>query len=324
MRLAVRLLAAGFVFFSALARSPEAASGQEPLNLSYSAITPTQIGIWMAQESGAFRRHGLEVKLVYIASAATSLQALLGGSVDVAHAGSSAIVTGASQGAPVVAIAAPQNRPVYGLWVQPEIERLEELKGKTLGFTRYNSSTHFVTVLILRRFNLERDVQARPLGGVPEMQAAFAHRQVAGIVTANPPQAKARLLLNVAELGIPYATGVIAVRREQLHSRRPVWKRLLRGYSEGVAEIFRDREQTIAVLAKYLRRQDPQGLAEIYEQVRSYTERVPRVDPRIVDSILSVLGREKGARAEAAIDNSLIEELVAEGFYAKLYGKEAR
>jgi ABC-type nitrate/sulfonate/bicarbonate transport system substrate-binding protein len=320
---ALRLLA-GFVFWAALVGAPSAGSGQEPLNLSYSAITPTQIGIWMAQETGAFKRHGLDVKLVYIASAPTSLQALLGGSVDVAHAGSSGIVIGAAQGAPVTAIAAPQNRPVYSLWVQPEIQSLEGLKGKVLGFTRYNSSTHFVTVLVLRKFNLERDVQARPMGGVPEMQAAFAHRQVAGIITANPPQAKARLLLNVAELGIPYATGVIAVRREQLQGRRPLWKRLLRAYSEGVAEIFRDREKTTAVLAKYVRRQDPEGLAEIYDQVRSYTERVPRVDARIVDSILSVLGREKSARADAAIDNSLVEELVAEGFYAKLYGEEVR
>jgi ABC-type nitrate/sulfonate/bicarbonate transport system substrate-binding protein len=300
------------------------APAQETINFSFSAVTPTQAGVWMAEETGAFKRNGLDVKLVYIPSGSTSMQALLGGSLEAAHAGSSAVIVAAAQGAPVVAIAAPQNRPVYTLWVQPEIQRIEELKGKVLGFTRFNSSTHFVTVLVLKKYGLERDVQVRPMGGVPEMLSAFSRRQVAGVVTANPPEAKARNLLNVADLGIPYATGVIATTRDYLRNRRPTLKRLLRAYSEGVAEIFHQRDKTIAILGKYLRRGDEKALGEIYDQLRNYVERVPRVDPRVVESVLSVLGKESAGGADSVIDNGVVEELVGEKLYARLYGKEVR
>jgi ABC-type nitrate/sulfonate/bicarbonate transport system substrate-binding protein len=130
--------------------------------------------------------------------------------------------------------------------------------------------------------------------------------------------------LNAAELGIPYATGVIVTNRGYLKSGRSIIKQLLRAYSEGVAEIFHQRERSIEVLKKYLRREDDRLLEEIYDQLRNYTERIPRVDPRIIDSILSVMGKEKAIRAEVVIDNSLVNELVAEGFYTKLYGKEVR
>lgn len=308
------------LFFLRLPSAP----AQEPVNLSYSAVSPTNAGVWMAQENGAFKKNGLDVKLVYIPTASTNVQALIGGSLEAAHAGSSAVIAAAAQGAPIVAIAAPQNRPVYTLWVQPEIRSIEELKGKALAVSRFNSSTHFVTVLVLKKFGMERDIQVRPVGGVPEMGLSFVRRQVAGIITANPPQGKARALLHVADLGIPYATGVIATTRDYLRSRRSTLKRLLRAYSEGVADVVQQRERSIEVLGKYLRRQDTAALAEIYEELRSHIERIPRVEPRIVDSILYVLGRENAIRAEAVVDNSLIEELVAEGLYTKLYGKEVR
>ena len=74
---------------------------QELMTLSYSAVSPTNAGVWMAQESGAFKRTGLDIRLVYIPSASTNIQALLGGSVTVSHAGSSGVIVAASQGAPV-------------------------------------------------------------------------------------------------------------------------------------------------------------------------------------------------------------------------------
>lgn len=244
---------------------------EEVLTLSYSAVTPTNAGVWMAEETGAFRKNGLDVRLVYIPSASTNIQALLGGNITVSHAGSSGVIVAASHGAPVVAIAAPQNRPVYTLWVQPGIRRIEDLKGKLLAITRFNSSTHFVTSLVLKKFGLDKDVQIRQFGGVPQTLAAFVLGQVAGILTANPP-GKGYPLLNAAELGIPYATGVIATTRDYLKRERSVLKRLLRAYSEGVSEIFYQRERTIEVLKKYLRRQDDRWLEEIYDEVRNYTE----------------------------------------------------
>ena len=53
-----------------------------PLRLSYSVVGPTVAGIWMAHETGAFKKYGLDVQLIYIASSGMNIQALLGGSLD--------------------------------------------------------------------------------------------------------------------------------------------------------------------------------------------------------------------------------------------------
>ena len=135
----------------------------------------------MAYETGRFKKYGLDVQLIYIPSSGTNIQALLGGSLDVSAPGISGVALAAARGAPVLAIAAMTNRPAMTLYVQPEISRADQLKGQTLSISRFNSTGHTVTTLILRYLGLEKSVTMRPLGGTPEMQAAFEQQQVAGI-----------------------------------------------------------------------------------------------------------------------------------------------
>ena len=73
-----------------------------PLRLSYSAVGPTVAGIWMAHETGRFKKYGLDVQLIYIPSSGTNIQALVGGSLDVSAPGISGVVLAAARGAPVL------------------------------------------------------------------------------------------------------------------------------------------------------------------------------------------------------------------------------
>ena len=144
-----------------------------PLRLSYSVVGPTVAGVWMAHDTGTFKKYGLDVQLVYIASSGTNIQALLGGSLDLSAPGISGVVLAAAPGAPVLSIAAMTNRPPMTLYVQPEIMRADQLKGQILGISRFNSTGHTVTALVLRKLGLEKFATMRPLGGTPEMQAAY-------------------------------------------------------------------------------------------------------------------------------------------------------
>ncbi len=199
-----------------------------PLRLSYSVVGPTVAGVWMAHETGAFKKYGLDVQLIYIASSGMNIQALLGGSLDVSAPGISGVVLAAARGAPVLTIAAMTNRPAMTLYVQPEISRGDQLKGQTLGISRFNSSGHTVTTLILRKLGLEKSVTMRPLGGTPEMQAAFEQRQIAGIVTGVKPAAPSRALLNAADLDIPFAMNVMAVTRDFLQKNPDTVERVVK------------------------------------------------------------------------------------------------
>ena len=124
-----KLLSLGLLFtaMSFLAVHQAAAAA---LRFAYASIAPPLSGVWAAQETGAFKKYGLDVQLIYISSSATNAQALVGGSLEVAHPGGTSAVLLAARGAPIVAIGSVMNRPPMTLYVQPEITRLEQLKGK--------------------------------------------------------------------------------------------------------------------------------------------------------------------------------------------------
>jgi NitT/TauT family transport system substrate-binding protein len=298
-----------------------------PLRLSYSVVGPTVAGVWMAHETGAFKKYGLDVQLIYIASSGMNIQALLGGSLDVSAPGISGVVLAAARGAPVLTIAAMTNRPAMILYVQPEISRGDQLKGPTLGISRFNSSGHTVTTLILRKLGLEKSVIMRPLGGTPEMQAAFEQRQIAGIVTGVKPAAPSRALLNAADLDIPFAMNVMAVTRDFLQKNPDTVERVVKAYIEAVAAMNHDKEATLKVLAKYFKRNDPNFLDETYALATKFIEKTPRVDARNVATVLEfepVKGVDAETLTPKVIDNSVVDRLVKEGFIEKVFAKAGR
>jgi NitT/TauT family transport system substrate-binding protein len=298
-----------------------------PLRLSYSVVGPTVAGVWMAHETGAFKKYGLDVQLIYIASSGMNIQALLGGSLDVSAPGISGVVLAAARGAPVLTIAAMTNRPAMTLYVQPEISRGDQLKGQTLGISRFNSSGHTVTTLILRKLGLEKSVTMRPLGGTPEMQAAFEQRQIAGIVTGVKPAAPSRALLNAADLDIPFAMNVMAVTRDFLQKNPDTVERVVKAYIEAVATMNHDKEATLKVLAKYLKRNDPIFLDETYALVTKFIEKTPRVDARNVATVLEfepVKGVDAETLTPKVIDNGVVDKLAKEGFIEKAFAKAGR
>lgn len=297
------------------------------VRLSYSIVGPPVAAVWMAHDTGAFNRYGVDAQLVYIPSSVTNIQAILGGSLDVAIPGSSGVVLAAARGAPVVAIAATMNRPPMTLYVQPEIARSEQLKGQVLGITRFNSTAHTVTTLMLRKLGLAQAVTQRPLGGNPEVQAAFEQKQIAGMVTSVRPRSAANALLNAADLEIPFAMNVFATTQEFLQKNSQVAERLLRAYIDGVARLNNDRETALKILAKYLKRDDPAFLDEMHKLSVRFTDRVPKVDPRTVATVLEfepVKGVDPEALTSKVINHSIVDKLAQEGFIDKLFNKGPR
>lgn len=128
------------------------------LTLGYSTTGPTAVGLWMAKDTGAFDKYGVDPSLIFISSSPVMVPALLGGDVQGAIAGANAVIAAALGGAPIVSVASLANRPYLRLWVQPEIQRIEELRGKTLGVSRFGATTDNLTRILLGRVGLENAV----------------------------------------------------------------------------------------------------------------------------------------------------------------------
>ena len=309
-----------FVLFALLAAQGDAAE-RAKLTLGYSSTGPTGVGLWVAKDIGAFDKYGVEPNLVFISSGPVMVPALIGGDVQAAVAGANAVIAAVLGGAPIVAVASLANRPYLRLWVHPEINRVEELRGKTFGVSRFGSTTDNLTRILLRRVGLENAVNVRQLGGTLEVGLAFRHRQIDGAVLATlRTDAPHRILIDLAESGIQYSMGQLVVSRDFYRRAPETLEKIMRAYIEGVA-VLRDpsqKDKTLKTIARYTRLKEVKAIEEIYSDAAKYVDRIPRVDADAVSTTLEFMGK-KGLPIETFADNSIIDRLVREGFVNQVY-----
>jgi len=318
------LISLGIVSWTLLSSAwAPCAEAQTKITFAYSSVGAMATGVWMAKESGAFEKNGIQADLIFISSGPVVVQALIGGDLHGGSAATNAVVNAILSGAPIIGVAGTANRPYHRLFVQPEINRVEDLKGKTLGVTRFGSITDNLTRIILRRAGLEGAVNVRQMGGTLEVAAAFQNRQIAGAVTGDlrvAPTSQPKILIKLIDFGIPYSMNTLAVSRDYLRRNRDTVERMVRAYAEGVAAINQDKEKALKVIAKYARIPDAKGIENHYLDSVTYLDRVPRAEPEAVQTILEFMGK-KGVAPETFQDNSIIDKLTREGFFDKLYKK---
>jgi len=300
------------------------AAESKKIVVAYSSIGPMATGIWMAKESGAFEKYGLQADIILITSGPVAVQSLIGGDLQFVSAASNAVINAILNGAPIIAVAGTANRPYHRLFVQPEINRVEDLRGKSLGVTRFGSITDNLTRILLRKYSLENAVNVRQMGGTIEVSAAFQNRLIAGAVTSEmrvTPPSQAKVLLQLVDMGIPYSMNMIAVQREYLRRNPDVVENAVRAYVDGLAFMHRNKERALKIIAKYSRLNDPKQIDQFYDDAMTYLDRVPRAEPEAVQTILEFMGK-KGVALDTFQDNSVIDKLTREGFFEKLYKKQ--
>lgn len=300
----------------------------ERIRIAYSAISGVQLPLWVAQDKGLFKHQGLDVDLLYIGGGSVVVQAMLGGEVQFARASAPGIVQATLRGADLVMIANTVNTLVYSVMSRPEIKTPEDLRGKTLGVTRLGGGTDYVVGLLLKKWGFQRgrDVKVFQTGGMPQLLSAVKTGIVdAGIIS--PPSNLQGLkiglkeMVDVSDLGIPFANSPLNTTRSYISSHRDVVLRALRAYCEAIQQIRLDKESALKILAKYARVEDPEILQEVYRIYGSkHLEKVPYVRLEGVEEILRTLGKEAGsAKAADFVDNSLLRELDQEGLFRRLF-----
>ena len=143
--------------------------------------------MWIAKEVGFFKKQGLDVRLVFIASGPTGTTSLLAGETDVGIIGgfapTRAIVGGAKD---LVIIGQSKNRMTGNIVGKKEIVNVQDLKGKRLGIDRIGSNPDMFAQAALSRFQIDtlKDLQYVQLGnignGIPALKAGTIDALIAG------------------------------------------------------------------------------------------------------------------------------------------------
>ncbi len=323
------------LFVLVTATQGHAAEGLQKLRVAYAAITAAFAIPWLAKEAAIFQRHGLDVELVYISSGSRAVQTLVGGGIDVAAIGGPAGVDAKLAGADTVYVAIPVNRVIVFTVAAPQIQRVEDLRGKMIGVTRIGTVTDFFTRLYLRQNALvpDRDVMIRQTGGLPETLAALKAGQVHGGTFGFPAVLQARaagfhVLIDYNTLGFRYPLSGVVVNQSMIRARESAIRSFLMAHIEAVHRFRTDPAFTMNVIGKYTQTTDRTILEETQKVYASAFERVPYPDPEDLKLGLTQVSetnpRARGADPRDFVDGRLLREIEASGFVKRLYGEQGK
>jgi ABC-type nitrate/sulfonate/bicarbonate transport system substrate-binding protein len=225
----------------------------------YNAPGGTMTPIWVAHDLGLFNKHEIALSLQYI-PATTAVQAMVAGSVDIGLVGNQGIDLNL-EGADTVYVASTAQTFVFGLYGQPGISSVTDLKGKVVAVTQPAASTDYAARIALTRFGLTpgKDVQLLYAGSVPAVVTSIlsghAAAAVGTIAAMYPPMmaGKIKLLADITKMKIPFVfVGALAPRKFVKEQREAV-KRFLLGYIEAISVIKKDKDASLRVMQKYLK-----------------------------------------------------------------------
>ena len=235
--------------------------------MGYASATPRAAVFWIAKENKIFEKHGLDVNLVSIRGSATTMQALVGGDIDLVYVTGAAAVAAAGRGAPVVIVATSGHND-YKILAHPSIASLQQLKGRTIGISNLAGSDYFALRRMLPKLGLTpaKDVFFLTTGIQSSMQKALLilEGRIQATLGSSDTVAlyemrgqKLSILADAVENGVYVTSGDIAIKRHFLKENPEKVKRFLKAFIESIWITKKDKAAFGRVLTKYLKIEDP-------------------------------------------------------------------
>ena len=235
--------------------------GDAPAAERVTIATPSrglfEFPVVVAMRKGFYKDEGIDVDKVQM-QPALGVKALISGDVDYLLAWGSAL-RAAVTGVPVKAVVGIAGRPLHVLIARPEIKTPKDLKGRVIGVDSIAGTVDYLARVAVRHFGLEpeRDVQIIVTGESPTRLAALH----SGAIDATPIDVafavKAedegfRRLVYLGDL-IELPLSGIAVTDQKLQTHREQVRKVVRATVRGTRYFKQNRNDTVQMLADYLR-----------------------------------------------------------------------
>lgn len=310
------------------------AQSQDKIKIAYSS-TDTLNQLWtIPQEVGFYKKNGLDVELVYIGSTTVGIAAIVAQDIQIGNAAGSGVANANVRGAETVSVGCPINVLAYELVVLDSIKTAEDLKGKSIGISRFGSVSDVAARELLRGLGLRpmEDVKILQVGGASERAAGFSRGVIAGFpsppgnVHLIPGGLPHRVLADMADLQKPYQLPFICAvtTKSYLAKNRSIVKRVMMSLIEGSHYFKTNKAGTQKIVAKYLRAANKAYLDASYNSTVKIIERVPYTTREGMKIQLDeALKQSPGSKVtvDSLIDDSIVRELEKEGFIDRVYSR---
>jgi len=296
------------------------------IKIGYPSLSFRQSNVWVAREMGLFNKYGLEVEPILFRGGQVATQALVSGDPPIVNIGT--VVQATIQGHNIVLVAAVETKYDLIIFTRPGITQLEQLKGKKIGITGFNSATHYASIILARHLNSDiKDFTLIPAGLDTERVIAVQSGVVDAtyLATSSAPIGRRAGLtehISVGDLGVEVQGNGFATSRAYIASNRDVVKNALKGFVEAIYFIYANKAAAQKVFAKYMRTNDPVVLEDSYN---GYIKSIPKKPyPTLkglqfmLDVLAPTLPNAKNFKPEQFVDLSFLQELEKEGFFNEM------
>jgi NitT/TauT family transport system substrate-binding protein len=317
-------------FMAAAARPAGAQEGSKKLLVAYAGLISTHTSVWLGEDQGFYKKHGLDVTSVFTGSGSVTSQALIAGEAKLASTSVGPTAAAFGAGADLVILAGTIHILPYQFWVLPQIRQPADLKGKRVAISTFGSGSHLAAEVALHTLGLDpvRDkIAIMQVGTQPDRVAALA----TGRVDATPLEpgfgqaAKEKGLTVLADLtktDAPYLNTVLVTSRKFAKESPQLVESFLKGTIDGFAFLPNPANEKAvkSVLARRLKLSTPQSIQIMYDatlEIHAKTK-VPNVPlagvQNMIDALLRTNPRMAKLKAAEIVDSSFIERLEKSGY----------
>jgi NitT/TauT family transport system substrate-binding protein len=281
-----------------LAMSAASAAADDVLKL-----TIGQRGNWdtaithLGTKAGIFKKHGIELEMIYTSGSGETLQPVIAGSVDLGLAvGTLGAMAAYAKGAPVRIVGA-QATGAADYWyakADSAIKTLKDTDGKTIAFSTNGSSTHSVVLAFVKEFDLK--AKPTPTGNPSSTLTAVMTGQV-DVGWAAPPfglremaDGKIRLVAKATDASIVrgQTIRVVVANAQALEQRADAIARFMQAYRETIDYMYGGDPQAIKDYAEFV--DVPEPLAkrvrdDFFPKSLVWPDRIKGLDTLMVDAV---------------------------------------
>jgi NitT/TauT family transport system substrate-binding protein len=219
----------------------------------------------LGDKAGIFKKHGLQLEMIYTGGSGETLQPVISGSVDIGLAvGTLGAMAAYVKGAPVRIIGAQATGAAdYWYAKNPAIKTLKDTDGKTIAFSSNGSSTQS----IVRAFINENKLTAKPQAtGNPTSTLTAVMTDQVDVGWASPPfglkeieEKKIHIIAKATDATLVrgQTIRVVVANADALAKRKPVIERFMKAYRESIDYMYSDNPQALKDYAEFARVPEP-------------------------------------------------------------------
>ena len=306
-----------------------ATSSQAAERLITSSPGPINWGIYIAADQGLFEKYGVSLDVQY-GQHPVGIAAVANKEAIATHYGLDPALAAASKGERLVLVAGPANKGNFGVMGRPGWPG--GFKGARVAIGRAGDPPYYYMLSLLKALGEDPNSVTWVGAGPPAQRAVALSKNLADIsIISSPDYYKLQdsgypVVALMAEHPEVVISTTFVMRRETVEKQRETVLNFLRAYLEGVAIFYKDPAAAKKAITRFMSLENPAYADRLYaEYVKAQSfERVPYILKSAVAASLE-RGADpslKKANLSPAVANDLIDQLVKEGFFVKVFGPE--